>query len=287
MPPGHRKDDELSVDELLRTAGARARRPAGPGRGVAGAPPEGRELGNRPGKHLTHQAPTKQRRSVQAAVALGVTAVACGLAAVIGAAASPSNPPPTEFRFVSLPPATATPGTSSPGSADTVLSAGSSSTTQSPVSSPSRTARPVSESATHTSATPPSTERSRTSAPNSAAGSGSAPTTAPNRPSCSVHFAIEHSWPNGFTASATIANRGPDTLRSWSLAMTFTAGQRLTEGWNGTWTQRGSRLTASAPPWKTDLQPGEAFTTGFNGSFAASNPAPIGFTVNGAACPAG
>ncbi|MEV5714607.1 cellulose binding domain-containing protein [Amycolatopsis mediterranei] len=36
-----------------------------------------------------------------------------------------------------------------------------------------------------------------------------------------------------------------------------------------------------------DLQPGEAFRTGFNGSSAASNPAPIGFTVNGAACPAG
>ncbi|MEV6446432.1 cellulose binding domain-containing protein [Amycolatopsis sp. NPDC051716] len=111
--------------------------------------------------------------------------------------------------------------------------------------------------------------------------------TPPGRPSCSVHFAIEHSWPNGFTASATITNRGSDTLRSWSLAMTFTAGQRLTEGWNGTWTQRGNRLTALAPSWKTDLQPGEAFTTGFNGSSAASNPAPTGFTVNGAACPAG
>ncbi|WP_410574392.1 cellulose binding domain-containing protein [Amycolatopsis sp. cmx-4-61] len=111
--------------------------------------------------------------------------------------------------------------------------------------------------------------------------------TAPARASCSVHFAVEHSWPNGFTASATITNRGPETLRSWSLAMTFTVGQRLTDGWNGTWTQRGSRLTVLGPSWKTDLQPGEAFTTGFNGSFAASNPAPTGFTVNGGACPAG
>ncbi|MEV6879840.1 cellulose binding domain-containing protein [Amycolatopsis sp. NPDC051128] len=69
-------------------------------------------------------------------------------------------------------------------------------------------------------------------------------------------------------------------LRQWDYA----AGQRVAQGWSGTWTQSGAHVTVDAPSWQADLAPGASAVTGFNGTFTGSNPAPTAFTLNGTAC---
>ncbi|MGW4523385.1 cellulose binding domain-containing protein [Amycolatopsis sp. NPDC004378] len=102
--------------------------------------------------------------------------------------------------------------------------------------------------------------------------------------SCSVEFSVETSWPNGFTESVYITNRGTRAFTPWTLSWSFTTGQRVTDGWNGTWTQAGSRVTVTAPSWATSLQPGTTFKTGYNGSFGDSNPTPRAIQINGTPC---
>jgi len=118
---------------------------------------------------------------------------------------------------------------------------------------------------------------------NTALGGTSEPPTAA---SCSVRYTVQNSWPGGFTASVTIANSGTSPIAKWSLGFDFTGGQRVSQGWNGTWTQSGAHVTVTAPAWNTDIAPGTSVNTGFNGTFSAADPAPTAFAVNGTTCAA-
>ncbi len=91
----------------------------------------------------------------------------------------------------------------------------------------------------------------------------------------------------GFTANVTITNTSTATLTGWTLAFTFPAGQRVTDGWSATWTQStgSANVTAVNMPWNGNLAPNASTGVGFNGSFTGtSNPAPTAFTLNGNTC---
>src|SRR4051812_19128467 len=49
---------------------------------------------------------------------------------------------------------------------------------------------------------------------------------------CSVTYHVSSEWPGGFTADVSITNLG-DPLTSWRLNWGFTAGQTITQLWNG------------------------------------------------------
>ena len=71
----------------------------------------------------------------------------------------------------------------------------------------------------------------------------------------------------------------------WQLSWSFTAGQRVTQLWNGSDTQDGSQVTVTDASWNGDLATGASTSSGFNGSLAGTgNPAPEGFAPNGTAC---
>jgi cellulase/cellobiase CelA1 len=92
---------------------------------------------------------------------------------------------------------------------------------------------------------------------------------------------------NGFTANLTITNTGPNSINGWTLAFTFPAGQRVTEGWSATWAQAAgsANVTATSMSWNANLAPNASTGIGFNGSFTGtSNPAPTAFTLNGNTC---
>jgi mannan endo-1,4-beta-mannosidase len=94
---------------------------------------------------------------------------------------------------------------------------------------------------------------------------------------------------NGFTAGVTIANTGTSAINGWTLAFSFTAGQRLSAGWSATWDQPAGSANVTATPlsWNTNIAPGTAVSIGFNGSHTGNNPSPTTFTLNGAACAVG
>lgn len=95
---------------------------------------------------------------------------------------------------------------------------------------------------------------------------------------------------NGFTANLTITNTGTAAINGWTLAFTFPAGQRLTDGWSATWNQApgSATVTATSLSWNANLPPNASTGIGFNGSFTGTaNPAPTAFTINGNTCTIG
>ncbi|WP_136517648.1 glycoside hydrolase family 9 protein [Cellulomonas telluris] len=109
------------------------------------------------------------------------------------------------------------------------------------------------------------------------------PTTSPA--ACAVRYSA-NSWSTGFTATVRLTNSGTAPLR-WSLAFDLAGGQRLQQGWSATWSQTGTRVTATGAAWNSTLAPGASVDLGFNGSHTGQNPAPTAFTVNGTGCTVG
>src|SRR3954471_11332907 len=103
---------------------------------------------------------------------------------------------------------------------------------------------------------------------------------------CSVAYTVSSQWPGGFGANVTIKDLG-DPVSSWSLAWSYSAGQQVTQAWNATVTQSGSRVTAVNVGYNGSLATNASASFGFNGSWTGSNPTPTAFTLNGTACTGG
>ncbi|WP_189165766.1 cellulose-binding domain-containing protein, partial [Sphaerisporangium melleum] len=81
-----------------------------------------------------------------------------------------------------------------------------------------------------------------------------------------------------------VTNTGGGTLNPWTLRWTFTDGQQIGQGWNGTFSQAGASVTVTGPEWGPALAPGASATVGFSASWNGANSAPASFTLNGAGC---
>ncbi|WP_030868056.1 cellulase family glycosylhydrolase [Streptomyces sp. NRRL S-37] len=101
---------------------------------------------------------------------------------------------------------------------------------------------------------------------------------------CRVDYTVASQWQGGFQAGVRITNLG-DPVSGWRLGFTLPdAGQKLVQGWNATWSQSGSTVTATAADWNRTLATGATADLGFTGSFTGANPTPTAFTLNGVAC---
>jgi hypothetical protein len=100
---------------------------------------------------------------------------------------------------------------------------------------------------------------------------------------CRVDYSVSSQWPGGFAAAVRVTNLG-SPLTGWTLGFDFAAGQQVTQGWNATWSQAGTRVTATSLAWNGSLGTNASADIGFNGSWVGSNPTPAVFTLNGVAC---
>jgi hypothetical protein len=100
---------------------------------------------------------------------------------------------------------------------------------------------------------------------------------------CRVDYAISSSWQGGFNANVTVTNLG-DAVSSWKLGWSFTAGQSITQLWNGSFTQSGANVSVSNASYNGSIPTNGNTTFGFSGSWTGSNPVPTGFALNGTAC---
>uniref|UniRef100_UPI0031DF95B9 pectate lyase family protein n=1 Tax=Saccharothrix mutabilis TaxID=33921 RepID=UPI0031DF95B9 len=103
---------------------------------------------------------------------------------------------------------------------------------------------------------------------------------------CRVDYKVTNQWQGGFGAEVVVTNLG-DRLDGWALKWDFTAGQRVDQGWNGTFGQSGSTVTVTNASWNASLATGATAALGFNGTWTGSNPAPTSFTLNGVSCTGG
>jgi hypothetical protein len=142
-------------------------------------------------------------------------------------------------------------------------------TSATPTPTPTKTPTP-----TPTTAATPTPTKAPTATPTAVSGTA-----------CAVTYEIESQWSGGFSVNLIITNTGSTALSSWTLAFTFPSGQQVTEGWNATFTQQGSQVTATNLSYNGSLAAGGGSTSiGFNGSWSGSNTNPTSFTLNGTAC---
>ncbi|MFE2298437.1 cellulose binding domain-containing protein [Streptomyces sp. NPDC059445] len=99
---------------------------------------------------------------------------------------------------------------------------------------------------------------------------------------CEVTYDLVDEWTDGFQATVTVTSE--EALDTWRIGWTFDDGQRVTQMWDGTVAQSGSRVTASAKDYNRSVAAGGSFAVGFNGSWSGGNSAPDAFTLNGESC---
>ncbi|MFG3138661.1 cellulase family glycosylhydrolase [Streptomyces sp. NPDC048211] len=101
---------------------------------------------------------------------------------------------------------------------------------------------------------------------------------------CKVDYTVTSQWAGGFQAGVKVTNLGAP-VNGWTLAITMPdPGQKVVQGWNATWSQSGSTVTAVGIDWNRTLATGAAADVGMVGSFTGANPKPTAFTLNGVAC---
>ncbi|UMP05583.1 glycoside hydrolase family 48 protein [Amycolatopsis sp. EV170708-02-1] len=114
---------------------------------------------------------------------------------------------------------------------------------------------------------------------------GVAPTATAAAVSCTTTYKISSEWDNGFGATVSIRNEGGDAIPDWNLTWSFADGQRITQLWNGTYTQSGGAVSVRGADWQRGIGPGASVQFGFNAAkTGTANRVPADFKVNGVSC---
>ena len=109
----------------------------------------------------------------------------------------------------------------------------------------------------------------------------------PDQSACSVTYRISSQWNVGFGVNVQITNIGPTTIRGWTLSFRFPDAQQVVQLWNGTVSESGGDVSVSDAGYNERIEPGQAITFGFNGSYTNENDPPSAFVLNGVTCGVG
>jgi O-glycosyl hydrolase len=101
---------------------------------------------------------------------------------------------------------------------------------------------------------------------------------------CHVTYTLNSQWPDGFTAQVVIANTGTTTINGWSLTYTYPGDQKVTDNFNGGFSQTGENVTLTNASYNGTITPGSSITDGFQGTWTANDTSPATFALNGTAC---
>ncbi|KAB2349534.1 cellulase family glycosylhydrolase [Actinomadura rudentiformis] len=101
--------------------------------------------------------------------------------------------------------------------------------------------------------------------------------------SCKVDY-TKNDWGSGFTAAIGITNQGTAALNGWELTYSYTGNQKLTNGWNGQWSQSGATVTVGSEGWNGTVAAGATVQVGANFTYSGTNTDPATFSVNGTTC---
>ncbi|MGW0572196.1 cellulose binding domain-containing protein [Streptomyces tauricus] len=105
----------------------------------------------------------------------------------------------------------------------------------------------------------------------------------PSEPAvCHARYDLVSEWPDGFQATVTV--KSDYALGTWRVGWTFRDGQKMTQMWDGTFAQKGSRVTATAADYNKSVAAGGSLAVGFLASWHDKNSPPADFTLNGRSC---
>ncbi|HYH05220.1 MAG TPA: cellulose binding domain-containing protein, partial [Bacillota bacterium] len=100
---------------------------------------------------------------------------------------------------------------------------------------------------------------------------------------CAVSYTM-YDWGSGATVSITIKNNGATAINGWTLAWDFPGNQKITNLWNGSYTQNGTAVAVKNLSYNGTIPAKGSVNFGFNIAYSGSNAKPTGFTLNGTAC---
>lgn len=100
---------------------------------------------------------------------------------------------------------------------------------------------------------------------------------------CVISYS-QNEWGSGATVSVAIKNNGASAINGWTLAWSFPGNQKITNLWNGSYTQSGASVSVRNASYNSTIPAGGSVTFGFNLSYSGANPKPDGFTLNGTPC---
>ena len=104
---------------------------------------------------------------------------------------------------------------------------------------------------------------------------------------CQVDYVIVNQWGNGFQADVTITNHTNTAVQGWDITWTFGSGENFSSGWNATFAQSGSSMSASnvASHWNGNIGAnGGSVAFGFQGTHGGTVTVPTDFAINGVSC---
>lgn len=100
-----------------------------------------------------------------------------------------------------------------------------------------------------------------------------------------VIYSIQNDWGSGATVNVTIKNNSATAIKDWTIAWTFTGNQKISNLWNGSFTQNGTAVTVEDAGYNATIAAnGGTVSFGFNLAYSGSNPKPTSVTLNGTTC---
>lgn len=104
-------------------------------------------------------------------------------------------------------------------------------------------------------------------------------------PVCTVAYQVTSQWAGGFNADVRITNTGTAAITGWTLRWTYAGTQRISNLWNGAYTQTGSSVEVANLGYNATIGAGGGSQTfGFQGTWSGGNAGPAAFTLNGLPC---
>jgi hypothetical protein len=100
---------------------------------------------------------------------------------------------------------------------------------------------------------------------------------------CQATYSITSQWNTGFGVSVSVTNLGAP-ISSWTVGWTFPGDQRITQLWNGSYTQSGANVAVTNASYNGSVGTNAALSFGFNGSYSGTNTVPAQLTLNGTVC---
>ncbi len=101
--------------------------------------------------------------------------------------------------------------------------------------------------------------------------------------SCAVTYRVSQSWGSGFTADVAVRNTGKAPVDGWQLGFAFGGAETVTNAWNATATQTGSRVTVKNAGHNAVIPAGGTVSFGFQATGAPTQD-PASFTLSGSEC---
>lgn len=102
---------------------------------------------------------------------------------------------------------------------------------------------------------------------------------------CDVKYTINSNWGNGATLSVDITNLGaPKT--TWELAWNFSNAEKISQLWNGTYTQTTQAVRVKHVGWNSQINTNQSVNFGFNISYPSGTTLvkPAEFYLDGVKC---